>query len=82
VGFRYTRATWFFVVSGKEEQMDDKTRPSDPCMFFADALCQEGCWLWDMDGAPGECSAFAEFPEAKNGPRDFYNRMLMEAMAS
>ena len=56
--------------------------PGMPCPFFAVAECQPGCWLWDMEDAPDECSAFEVFPEAETGARDFYNACLMEVMAS
>lgn len=51
-------------------------KPGKRCPYEG-GICQTGCWLWSMEGAPGKCSAPIVFPESESNPREFYTASLV-----
>ena len=58
-----------------------ETGPGSPCPFTG-TTCQDGGWLWDMEDAPGICSAPTIFADDMGGtsPRDYYDKCVMETL--
>lgn len=59
--------------------MEYESEPGKPCPYVSRTVCQPDCWLWDAVDAPGKCSAREALGVGSEHPREFYNRMVMEA---